>query len=1152
MNGNISRKGITADLEAMARVGMGGVQIFNISLPDLSKSFTPAGPVTFLSPEWFDMLYFAASEAKRLGIEIRMHNCPGWSAFGGPWITPELAAQTLTIGETQVKGGTPFKGELPKGEIKKDFYRDIAVLAFPTPSDPTRTADVKAKALMGNGCNGLKPQPVNVPAGAIISPESILDLTAQTKDGILTWDVPAGDWTILRIGHTCTGIANHPAPAPGTGLNCDMLSRKAMEAHFAGGIQPILDKLGPLAGKVLTGFAADSYEGGIPNWTAKMREEFKARRGYDLLKFLPAVTGRTVGSSEQSERFLWDFRRTIGDLIADNCYGYLTELCHKSGLLVASEPYFGPFETLQVGAKVDIPQAEFWVSGNMPDCSVKQVSSTAHTHGLNLVEAEAFTAENMPGRWLQHPATLKGLGDLNWAEGINRFVLHSYPHQPWGEDVVPGMTMGQYGTHFTRNNTWWEQSKPWFTYLSRGQYLLQAGRHFADILCFAGEESPNIGPTAANLRALGYDYDTLGSDLILKLSVRDGRIFTPAGASYRLLQIPAGDWMRPEVARHLRDLVQAGACIVGPKPSRSPSLLGYPACDEEVRAIANELWGDSKGEHRVGKGRVFAGMSVEEALAAMNLEPDCMVLGDRPMLPFLHRTTDKADIYFVANSDSASHGDVAPPAFSGTLSFRVTGRIPEFWDAETGLIKNAPVWRTVGGRTEVKMDLQPQGSVFVVFRHKSNDTASQVQSIIPPASRLEEHHPKLKVESAFYGTDKLAEGMVEAGAALANQIKDGRIDLKVTSGLVGKDPAPNVPKRLGVIYEVNGVRHSVAVPDHRYLSLPAEGEAGALRIIRAVYGVIPDDLAQLPPAVMVDVTGQIAGMTSKEGLQVEVGNNLSNGVDLAPRVLKHLELRYTLNGVIKTKTLPDGAVLKLPERTAAFDLPAPGLIATAKGTQLLAWENGDYQVGLSDGSRQSVAVKDLSQPLQVQGPWNLTFQEKRGAPEKITLPELQSLSTHQEPGVRYFSGQVTYQRNLNIPKDMLGEGRELYLDLGQVEVIAEVTLNGHSLGTLWKAPYRVDISGAAKPGENDLSIRVTTLWPNRLIGDDAIPVDGEENGEYFNKWPDWLKEGKPPATRQRVTFVSWHHWRADSNLLASGLMGPVTLRPSVLKPVVSP
>jgi hypothetical protein len=208
-------------------------------------------------------------------------------------------------------------------------------------------------------------------------------------------------------------------------------------------------------------------------------------------------------------------------------------------------------------------------------------------------------------------------------------------------------------------------------------------------------------------------------------------------------------------------------------------------------------------------------------------------------------------------------------------------------------------------------------------------------------------------------------------------------------------------------------------------------------------------------------------------------------------------------------------------------------------------------VGLSDGSRQSVAVTALPQPLQVQGPWNLSFQEKRGAPEKITLPELASLSTHKEPGVRYFSGQVTYQRNLNIPKDMLGEGRELYLDLGQVEVIAEVTLNGHNLGTLWKAPYQVDISGVAKPGENDLSIRVTTLWPNRLIGDDAIPEMGEENGEYFNKWPDWLKEGKPPATRKRVTFVAWHHWRADSNLLASGLMGPVTLRPAELKPVGS-
>jgi hypothetical protein len=465
-------------------------------------------------------------------------------------------------------------------------------------------------------------------------------------------------------------------------------------------------------------------------------------------------------------------------------------------------------------------------------------------------------------------------------------------------------------------------------------------------------------------------------------------------------------------------------------------------------------------------------------------------------------------------------------------------------------MSEAPIWRIKGDQTEVEMEIKPQGSMFVVFRHETERKTSMVQSLSAPVSKLDVWKPKVEIESAFYGTDKLSEEMMEVGSALADQIKNGRLELKMTSWLAKKDPAPNKIKRFGVIYEINGKQKKVTVADHQFLSLPEKDADGTLKIVRAVYGVIPDDLEQLLAPAMIEVSDKIAGMMGKEGVKINVGSDLVGGKDLASAVRKKLDIRYKVDGVAKTKTLMDGEELRLPERSGAFDLPAAEMLVKEKATVLRSWENGDYSVGLSDGSKKTIAVKDLPQPLLVRGPWDLRFQEKRGAPEKISLPELVSLSTHPEPGVRYFSGQVTYQRRLNIPSEMLGKDRELYLDLGQVEVIAEVTLNGKQLGTLWKAPYRIDISSAMKAGENDLSIRVTNLWPNRLIGDEFIPSDVDSNGEFLTKWPEWLKDGKQPVNRKRITFVTWQHWKADSNLLASGLMGPVTLRPAVLAPII--
>jgi hypothetical protein len=970
MNGHITKAGITADLESMARVGIGGVKIFNIST---LKPF-PDGPVSYMSPQWLELFQHAVSEATRLKMELGFHNGAGWSSSGGPWVKPEHSMQTVVIGEATAEGGARFDAVLPRGKVKNDFYRDIVVLAFPTPTDPTRTIGVDAKAYNGSTHDEMKrsegvkpydiqPQPVKVPAGAIIPRDAVVDLTEQmAPDGRLSWDAPVGNWTILRIGHTAGGQENSAAPKSGTGLECDKLSREALDAFWAGGVQPVLDKLGPQASKAFNNLHIDSYEKGRTNWTPRMREEFLKRRGYDPIPFLPTLTGRIIGSSEITERFLWDWRRTIADLYADNYFGHFADRCRQLGLIMSNEPYGGvgtPFESLQVAAKADLPMGEFWVRQGGIGGSVKIAASSGRTRGLQIIGAEAFTATSENSRWLAHPGALKGYGDEAWSWGINCLILHCYAHQPWPETIVPGMTMGPFGTQFGRTNTWWEQSKPWFTYIARGQHLLQSGKPTTDVLAFGGEAAPSKPPNLDEIKTKGYDYDSCGTDLIGKLTVRDGQVVTPAGSTYKLLVLPKSPWMTPTVAGYVRDLVKAGAAVLGSKPTQSPSLTGFPACDDELKQIADTVW-NSKNP------RVFSGMPVEEVMAKLDVSPDCVDVAGGKTPSFTHRSIDDAEVWFVANPDTS--------AYTGTLSFRIAGRVPELWDAETGRIIDAPRWRTNKGRTEVALDLTSSSSVFVVFRRPTKELGSVVQSMTAPATKLP------------------------------------------------------------VIAEV----------------------------------------------VMAD-----------------------------------------------------------------------------QKPVMRAWEGGNYQITGADGAARAVTVPALPAALPVDGPWQVTFQAKRGAPASATLPQLASLSNHSDPGIRHFSGQATYHKTIDIPAELLVAGHELYLDLGEVAVIAEVTLNGKDMGTLWRAPFRVNITASAKPGANELVVRVTDLWVNRLIGDatpDSKKKDGQkatdknqrDGGKVTTPWPGWLATGVIPADYAKTTFVAWSHWKADDILLPAGLIGPVVLRPAAV------
>jgi len=1278
MDGNVTKEGITLDLEAMKHVGIGGAQIFQVAVG------IPKGPVLYNSPEWRELIQHALREADRLGIEICLHNCAGWSSSGAPWVKPEHAMQMLVTAETRVQGPTRFDAVLPQPETRLGYYADAAVLAFKTPAAeaavtperaPTVTASVEGfeptQVLDGNPVTVSYlllptrekaeyiqfhyPQPVTVrsltiiPAGGpgqggelqasddgvtfrkvcdvwipqpnllrcpwstnfdpvtgryfrlafgrggnragrvglaeiglqtgfrisnyglkagydrgnpgpdtreapsaevAIDRSTILDLTSQVDaEGRLRWDALPGDWTIIRFGHTPTGKDNHPAEEEGRGPEVDKLSREASQALWAGMLDDVIDKAGPLAGRSLRQILIDSYEVDCQNWTPRFREEFRKRRGYDPWPYLPAMTGRVVHSLEVSERFLWDVRRTIADLYADNYWGYFAERCHAHGIELGTEPYGnGNFDDMTAGGRADVPMTEFWAPSGGDVGGGKLASSIAHTRGRRFVGAEAFTASDTNGKWQNHPYLLKPLGDLMWTAGVNRFIFHRYAHQPW-VDLKPGMTMGPWGFHCERTVTWWEPGRAWMQYLARGQYLLQEGRFYGDLLYYVGEGSPTGLPPRSGLRPApptGYDYDGCDTEVLLtRASVRDGRVALPGGMSYAVLVLPDNRTMSPQVAQKVADLVRAGALVIAPKPERSPGLTGYRRCDEEVRQLAEEVWGECDGttvtEHACGKGRVIWGRPLEEVLADLNLEPDfTATTGDRRAnVQYIHRVADGADVYFLSSQ-------LRGPSIA-ECSFRVAGRVPEVWYPDTGRIERAPVYRSEGGRTVVPLRFDPAGSAFVVFRRPTDSADSLValrRNGEPALHAVPVSKHTLEIREAVYGvltTD--VQDMVEVTQQLRLLVEDNTLSVRATNGLAG-DPAPNIIKQLRVEYALNGQTLTKTVDENALLQLPEPGATGTLEIRGAYYGLIPDGPIITEPRT-VDVTQQVAALVQDGRLTVVANNDLAG--DPANLVYKQMRVDYLFDGEPYSKLVNENQTVELPDGTergvSKADLPYAEVALDAEGRPLLtAWTNGQYEVETASGQTLSTSVGNVPDAVTIGGPWEVRFPPNLGAPERISLPELISWPKHEDPGVKYFSGTATYTKRIDIPAALLHEGAVLVLDLGSVRELARVSLNGKDLGVLWKPPFRVDITAAAKPGANALEVQVTNLWPNRLIGDEQLPPDAEYNpGSSLKAWPEWLLKGEPRPSG-RIAFTTWQHWQKDSPLLESGLLGPVTLR----------
>jgi hypothetical protein len=558
------------------------------------------------------------------------------------------------------------------------------------------------------------------PAEAGVAPSAIVDLSGKVAaDGTLHWTPPQGRWKILRLGYSLTGIENHPATPEATGLEVDKYDGQAVRAY----LETYLSKYENAVGKDLIGkrgvqaMVTDSTEVGSSNWTPRMFEQFKRLRGYDARPWLPALTGLVIGSRARTDAFLYDYRRTLADLMASQHYGTVAAVAHERGIKVYGEALESARvalgDDMALRRHADVPMAAMWTyraeHGPNPTAiaDMRGAASVSHVYGQNLVAAESLTSAMSP--WAFAPADLRPMIDMEFASGVNLPVIHTSVHQPLGDDKKPGLSLAIFGQYFNRNDTWAGMARPWVDYMARSAYLLQQGRYYADVAYFYGEEAPLVAlykkgqPADAPRR---YAYDFVNADALAQaLSVQDGRLVAQSGARYRVLFL-GGSSQRMTLAtlRRIAALAGQGATIVGQAPVASPGLLDHPG---EFAALVKRLW-QGGAVTKVGKGQVVNGRDVEAVLQTLGQEPDVEFASSADaQLSFVHRRLDDGDLYFVAN-----HGNAA---VSTEALFNVRGKAPEFWHADSG--SSAPAgYRGEGGRTAVPLALAPHESVFVVFR----------------------------------------------------------------------------------------------------------------------------------------------------------------------------------------------------------------------------------------------------------------------------------------------------------------------------------------------------------------------------------------------------------------------------------------------------
>lgn len=766
LEGNISKEGILFDLSEMKKAGIRGAIIFDAgssSYAGMKK--TEPGPV-FMSPEWREMFTYACLVANSLDMEISLNIGSGWND-GGPWVTPEETSKKMVWSELAVEGPKLLSEKLPMPEgLLEDerngnpYYRPIAVLAIKeTPNSasvqPLENMDIKAvhSIRIPRTTNGLG-YDWNIFMKEEASPEGdcnaflndVTDITDKVdNDGNINWQVPEGNYIIMRFGYTGTGIKVSTHSPGGGGLAIDYMSKEAMDMQYDNTVSKLLQDIKRTGSKSLKYLHDDSWELGAANWTHRFDELFKQANGYNILPYLPVLTGRIIENRDVSNRFLYDFRRTIADLIWENHYKHFRDRAHADGCGIHPEgggPHPAPIDALKNVGLNDIPMGEFWIRANThriaPESRlyVKQPASAAHIYGKRFVQAEGPTS--IGPHWEEDFAYMKPTLDRVYCEGLNRLVIHTYTHSP-ADAGIPG---NEYfaGTHFNPNVTWWKQAPAFLTWNSRISFLLSQGLFVGDICFYYGDNVPNQVPLKHIVEGLGegYDYDVCNTEVILdRMTTRDGKIYLPDGMSYEVLVLPDRIGMNPEVISKLEKLVKDGATIIGPKPTTSVGLRGNKEAEAKVRKIADAMWVENeKGKIAYGKGFIYNSKDIRKVLLEKEIQSDFSYESSKPeaLIDYIHRKTDEVDIYYVVNRNER------PEYIHAT--FRVDSKTPELWDPITGEIMDYPIYTSQNGSLTLPLFLEPFGSAFVIFRKDTGIHYEQIsrngKSLFPtlPADTL--------------------------------------------------------------------------------------------------------------------------------------------------------------------------------------------------------------------------------------------------------------------------------------------------------------------------------------------------------------------------------------------------------------------------------
>ncbi|MUH36981.1 glycoside hydrolase family 2 [Zobellia amurskyensis] len=951
LNGMATKTSITRDLSEMKAKGYGGAIIFDAGSSNYKVALkTPHGP-DFSSPEWHSLFAHAIKISDSLDMELSLNIQSGWNP-GGPTVTPEQALKKIVASKTTVQGPGLQTIPLPNPS-GQGYYRDIIVQAYPLDDLSEATIlDWDKKSMNANlGWKGILPIYKLKEKASLgkqgLDPAKIIDITDFFKNDTLNWNVPNGKWTVVRYGMANTGARVSTGSDGWKGLSYDHLNKKPFKDYFDQVVKPLIET-SKKAGNSLKFLHTDSWEMGAVNWTDTFMNDFKRLRGYDITPYLPVLTNQIVGNAQISDRFLYDFRRTIGDLVYENNYKYFSELAHQNGLFVHPEsggPHSAPVDALQVMGTNDIPMGEFWARNDnhriedSERLSVKQGASAAHIYGKRFMAAEGPTS--IGPQWERSPNDLKGVIDRIFCSGVNRLVWHTFTSSP-EEFGVPG---NEYfaGTHLNTSTTWWEQAGAFTSYLNRSSYLLSLGHFQADALYYYGDDVPNFVFLKTEVPDLGfgYDWDKANSDVLLnRAKVENNHLVLPDGMQYRVLVLPDEASIRLDVLEKIEEFVKEGLTVLGPRPKRAKGLMDYPVADKKVAEIVNRLWGPEiapQGENKSGKGKVVYGKTAAEVLKAMRVSPDFSFksANDDTQLDYIHRKTKETDIYFVVNTmlrkDLNSfkyHYDSSLPNRYELVDceFRVENGIPEIWDPMDGSITKPLLYRHKNGKTIVSLYFKPEESKFIIFR---NTTKPQVG-----------------------------------------------------------------------------------------------------------YAIYKDGVSLFP--------------VSKE---TEVG-----------------------------------------------DYPAQRFFKE-DGLQILeVFEPGSYTITRANRKKENIVVKSFQTFSNINNAWRVTFHSIKKESFTYKMDTLVSWTEVPDPRIKYYSGKATYNTIFRLPKKQIQDNLNITLDLGNLQDVATVRINGKEVNTLWKAPYRIPVKNYLNAGSNTIEIEIINLWPNRLIGDSKLPPNERTTKTNINKF----------------------------------------------------